>query len=434
MKKKFFVLTATLLLTISCIFIYSSLLSCSGSEKKVTIRFWNGFTGPDGRTILKIVKKFNQENPDVKVLMQRLAWATYYNKLFVAGLGEREPEIFVIHNANLVRFMQADFIRPVDDVIIGAGGIDPNDFDENIWQGVERNGKHYAIPLDIHPLGMYYNKKLFREAGLVDQAGEPVIPTNREEFLHTLRELTKDFDGDGINDQWGMVFTWFRTNVYTMMRQWGGELFNEDGTVCLLNSSENVEALQFCVDLIHKYKVAPSPENFESWIGFRQGKVGLAFEGIYMLPDLIRQTDLEYGGAPLPNIGGTKAAWTGSHILCLSARLEGARLDAAARFVKYLSDNSLDWAEGGQVPVRKSLRASERFKKMEIQSQFAKQIPYVRFAPKIPFIFEFYSEFDLAVEKALRGTLSPKEALDQATVRINEVIARRQELKQKEEK
>ncbi|MFY8052261.1 MAG: ABC transporter substrate-binding protein, partial [Armatimonadaceae bacterium] len=60
-----------------------------GGRKQTTVRFWNGFTGPDGRTMLGLVRKFNAENPDIHVVMQRMDWGTFYNKLFVAGLGGR---------------------------------------------------------------------------------------------------------------------------------------------------------------------------------------------------------------------------------------------------------------------------------------------------------------------------------------------------------
>src|SRR6185312_2786997 len=91
-----------------------------GAGKVIELRFWNGFTGPDGRTMLGIVKKFNEENHDVHVTMQRMEWGTYYNKLFVAGLGGRAPEVFVSHSYALKRFMAAGFVRPADDMI-GAG-------------------------------------------------------------------------------------------------------------------------------------------------------------------------------------------------------------------------------------------------------------------------------------------------------------------------
>lgn len=375
--------------------------------------------------MLKIVKRFNEENPDVEVMMQRMDWATYYNKLFVAGLGGRAPEVFVVHTANIERFMQADFVRPVDDLVNGPNGIDTGDLAGSAWNAVDRGGTHYALPLDVHAVGMYYNRALFRQAGVVDGKGEPRPPETREEFVDALRKVAALSGPGDAEKRWGFVFTWFRTNVYTIMCQFGGRFFTDDYSRCLLNCPENVEALQFCVDLIHKEKVAPSPENFDSWVGFRQGRVAIVFEGIYMLSDLKKQTDLDWGAAPLPMIGRERVAWADSHALCLTKGIDERQTEAAWRFMKYLSDNSLDWAEAGQIPIRESLRDTDRFRAMYAQSEFARELPYIRYLPIVPFIFEFEGEFDVAVEKALRGTATPKQALDDATKRVDEILERR---------
>src|SRR5688572_11981824 len=307
--------------------------SCDSSrddhDEPVTLRYWNGFTGPDGRTMLALVKRFNRENPDVNVIMQRMEWNTYYNKLFVAGLGGRAPDVFVSHSMVLPRFVGAGFLRPVDDML----GHDPSklnaaDFDPNVLRSVERNGQHWGIPLDVHPLGMYYNRKLLREAGVVDEKGEARPPTNRAEFLETLRKLKS-------RGNWGYVFTWQRTNCYAITRQFGGRLFNDELTEATLDHPANAEALDFCASLIRD-GLAPGPQDFDSWIGFRQGRVGLVFEGIYMLPEVQRQKDLDWGAAPIPTLGHTPATWGDSHILALRKDLTGKRLDAAKRFVKFL--------------------------------------------------------------------------------------------------
>jgi multiple sugar transport system substrate-binding protein len=388
-----------------------------GLGQKTTVRYWNGFTGPDGRTMLRMVQRFNAANPDIQVVMQRMDWATYYNKLFVAGLGGRAPEIFVLQTHSLARFARAKFVRAVDDLTARAGSFPVADLDANVWQSLDFGGAHYGIPLDIWPLGMYYNKRLFREAGVVDANGEPKPPTNRDEFMEAMQTLTRA-------GQWGFVFTNFESNAYSIMRQFGGAFFSPDYSRCMLNNAENAAALEWCGDIIRKYKYAPSPENFDSWIGFRQGKIAMAFEGIYMLADLQKQKDLDFGGAPLPQVGTTKAVWGGSHNLCIRADVEGKQLDAVWRFIQFLSENSLDWAEGGQVPARRSLRETERFAQMPVQSAFAQQIPHLIYQPRIPFIFEYLTEFNLAVEKALRGRTSPQIALQAAETRINEIIKR----------
>lgn len=131
-----------LLLALTATMVGFGLSGCGrGGQEQVTIHFWNGFTGPDGRTMLAMVRKFNEENPDVRIVMQRMAWNTYYNKLFVAGPGGRAPEMFVLHNGN-----------------------------------------YYALPLDAYILGIYYNRDLFRRAGIVDDYGEPVHRSTRWSF------------------------------------------------------------------------------------------------------------------------------------------------------------------------------------------------------------------------------------------------------------
>lgn len=403
----------------------ASLFAGCGSERRdrVELRFWNGFAGPDGTTMLAIVKRFNQEHPDIHVTMQRLDWPQYYNKLFVAGLGDRAPEVFVIHAAAVERFHGAGLLRPLGDCIGGPDGLDTADFYPNVWDACVRGDDVLAVPLDVHMMGLYYNKRLFREAGIVDGNGEARPPRTQEEFLDAARRLTVDADGDGTPEQWGYVFSWLRTNGLTAAAQFGGEFIAPDGSRTTMTHPGNVAGMQFLHDLSHVHKVAPLPYN-DAFPTFRQGRVGMVFEGIYMLNDLKKQTDQEFGAAPTPVLGTQAATWADSHVMCMAQDLDGETREAAWTFIKYLSDNSLDWAASGQVPVRRSLLESERFAAMEEQRIFAEQIPVVRYVPRIPYLFEFLAAFDLAVEQSIRGTLPPEEALGKAGAEIDDAIER----------
>jgi UDP-N-acetylmuramoylalanine-D-glutamate ligase len=66
---------------------------------------------------------------------------------------------------------------------------------------------------------------------------------------------------------------------------------------------------------------------------------------------------------------------------------------------------------------------------MHTQHAFAQQIPYGKPSPIVSSIFELWSEFDLAIEKAIRGKCYPKEELDLATKNYNKVILRKQKHK-----
>jgi multiple sugar transport system substrate-binding protein len=332
--------------------------------------------------------------------------------------------VFIIHASNIPRFIHADFLRPVDDLLEKEIGLDPKDFFPPAWNAAGDGEKHYGIPLDISIHGMYYNKTLFRAAGIVDEAGQPRPPRNQKEFMEALRKLTLDRDGDGDTDQWGFVFTNTRNNILVLMVQFGGMFFDRENRQCLLNSEGNVRALTWCRDLIHREKLVPSPENFIAWLGFRQGNVAMAFEGIYMLADLQKQTDLDYGVAPIPTIGEQPATLASSHIVCLRRDLKDSELRAASRFIRFLTDRSLDWAQGGQVPARLSLLETERFRAMQAQSTFARQLDHVFYEPNQPFNNQFDTEFNEAVEKALRNSESPQAALDRAVENTQRAIRR----------
>jgi len=384
-------------------------------NREIVIRFWNGFTGPDGRTMLRMVRRFNEAHPGIRVIMQRMDWGTFYNKLFVAGLGGRAPEVFVLHTRSLMRFARAGFAAPLDPLLTD---FPINDVDANVLAAARIDNRQVGLPLDVHMMGMYVNRRIFREAGL--DPDRP--PSDRDSFVDAIRRMRKP-GAKGQPDQWGYVFTYFQTCTYSFLRQFGGSLFDDANRLPTFDRPENIDALAWCRSLIADGLI-PEPENFDSWIGFRQGRVGMVFEGIYMLADLQKQADLDFSGAPVPQVGSTEAVWADSHNLCMKSGLAPAVRDAAWTFMRFLSDNSLDWAEGGQVPTRPSLRDTRRFRAMTVQSAFARQIPIVRYMPQQPFVFEYLTEYDLAVEKILRGKQAPADALAAAQARVESIRRR----------
>ena len=382
------------------------LAGCSSDARRdvTEIRFWNGFTGPDGAKMLEIVREFNRQNPDVRVSMQRIEWGTYYNKLFVAGTAGRAPDVFVLHSSALARFVQGRFLLPLDKRIDAS--FPDSDVDPNVWDAATLDGQRWGLPLDVHSLGMFYNR------GLVAKP-----PRTREEFLAVAQ-------AHSVDGKWGFGFANPGPTAYSVMNQFGGRFFSPDGRRCVMNNPENQAALQFCADLIWRYKVAP-PLEADAWTAFRQGRVAMTFNGIFMLPDLAKQADLSFAGAPVPAVGPEAAVWASSHTLCLRAGMAGAKTEAGWRFVRFLSDHSLEWASAGQVPVRRTLRQSPEFAGMPVQREFAKQIPYVRYMPATPVVFEFETALNFAVERVLRQSASPADALAEAEAKINQTLDRR---------
>ena len=374
--------------------------------KKVELSFWNGFTGPDGRTMLELIREFNQDNPDLLVSMQRMDWGTYYNKLMVAAVDGRGPQIFVIHASTLPRMERAGFVDDVRDLFTT---IPRDDFDPYVLQQVQYGERFVGLPLDIHPQGLYVNAEMLKAIGM------DAPPKNGDEFVKAARALKKD-------GEWGFALTLWRNNFQSLIPQFGGRYLDEQGNADLANPG-NIRALEFLGSL-EAEKLVPPPENGLGWVGYRQKKVGMVWDGVYMLGDLKRLDNLQYVGAPVPQIGPKPGTMADSHVLCVRKDLPRDQAEGARRFLRFLSANSIGWADAGQVPARRSVRAKPEFAKMQVQSAFAKQIPGMMYPPRTPVLFELTGEIDLAVEKVLRGRATAKEALTVASANAQKAIDR----------
>jgi multiple sugar transport system substrate-binding protein len=395
------------------------------SSARIVLDFWNGFTGPDGKTMQQMVHRFEERNPDVGVRMQIIPWGTYYDKLTLSLAYGGAPDLFVVHAARLPEFASFGTLRPLGDLYATSRPLlTAAEFAPVPWRATFYHGRQLALPLDVHPMGLYYNPRLFKEAGIVNPDGSARPPVTWDEFLLDARKLTRDLDGDGRPDQWGFVFTNQRTNWLTFAGQFGGGILTPDGKSCDMDSPSSLAASRRMRDLIYTYHAAPAPEGVDAWLAFRQGKVAMALEGIYMLASLEEQKGLSFAGAPVPRFGPKPAVWGGSHVLCQPAGLPLNRARAAWRLMRFLSDDSLLWAKGGQIPTRLSVLHSPEFAALPVQSQFARELPYVQYEPLVPQLNAIYPFVDPAIEAVLLDLQSPEQAMHDACRRIHQVLLR----------
>ncbi len=386
-------------------------------DSVVEINFWNGFSGPDGQQMEKIVQSFNQEHQGkIRVRMQIIPWGTFYDKVTLGLAFGGAPEVFVLHVNRFPEFASHGVLGSIDE-LVKRDGPPEADFVSAPWKATFWEGRQMALPLDCHPLGLYYNLDLFRKAG-IDRP-----PVTFEEFQEAARKLTVDANGDGQPEQWGFAFTWLHSNSYCFLNQFGASLLTPDLKGSGLSTAEAGQAMARMSAIIDG-KMAPRPEGQDAWLGFQTGKIAMAMEGVYMMTSLTKQKGLNFAAAPVPQFGPNRAVWAGSHLLAMPVKLSDAKREAGWKFIRYLSDHSIVWAEGGQVPVRKSILATERFKALPVQSQFAKQLDYVVFEPQ-SVNYNLVATFgDSAFEAILNQIQGPSQALATASRRINNVLER----------
>ena len=118
-------------------------------------------------------------------------------------------------------------------------GMSQADFAAATWDAVNIDGKQYAVPLDTHPIVLYYNKDLLAKAGVLGEDGKPKGMDSLDGFTATLQAL-KDA---GVSFPLGSVTAdgnfMFRT-IYSLMGQQDGELMT-DGEFLAGDNADKLE-------------------------------------------------------------------------------------------------------------------------------------------------------------------------------------------------
>ena len=392
-----------------------------GSEEysgpSVELAFWNGFTGGDGPYMNALVDQFNAEHDNIQVSTNTVEWEDYYQRVPAAVRTEEGPDVGIMHVDQLGTNAARGVIIPLDEVA-DALGLEESDFDPTVWNAGIYDGQRFGIPLDIHPLALYYNKGLMEEAGL--DPNRP--PQTRDEYESALEELR----GNGIQGSWVSPFPFTGTMQFeSLLWQFGGDLYNEGATRATFNSDAGVEALTWMVDLVENgYSPSDVAQDAE-FIAFQNGENALHWNGIWQINALKEVEDLDWGVAPLPRIGSEDAAWASSHnfVITQQATTDENKVEASQVFINWISQQSIEWARAGQIPARNSVRESQEFEDLPEQATVAQEVPYVHFRPPVPGIGDIQPEtYDQAVNEAVLRQSDPQTALDEAAERADQLL------------
>lgn len=383
----------------------------------VTLEFWNGFTGGDGPQMLALTQEFTKQNPKIKVSMVTVRWEDFYQKVPAAVRSGVGPHVGLMHVDQLATSAAHGAIVPLDD-LVSELGLQEQDFAPPVWQAGVYEGSRYAVPLDMHSLGLFLNTAVLEKAGLDPNRA----PQNRDDYEAALEELK----GQGIQGDWVTPFLFTGgLRFQSLLWQFGGALVNEDATEATWNSDAGVDALEWMVSLV---KRGYSPRNVgqdADNVAFKNGQSAFIWQGIWGIGDYSSTEGFEWRASPLPQIGSERAAWANSHSFVVMRQNEGSDDEVLASkvFIDWITRNSAVWAQAGQVPARASARQSPIFQKLEAQQQFNRQTPDLRFAAGVPGITDVReSTLDLAVNEVVTGARSAKAALDDSADRAGQLL------------
>ncbi|MBA3233058.1 MAG: ABC transporter substrate-binding protein [Propionibacteriales bacterium] len=368
----------------------------------LTLAYWNGFTGGDGPTMTSLVESFNGAEKNITVKANTIDWAIFYQKLPTAVQQGKGPDVGAMHLDQLATNAASSTIVPVDDVA-EALGLQESDFAPSVWQPGIYKDKRYGIPLDVHCLAMYYNKDHFSKAGI------EAAPTDAASFDEACTKL----QAAGFDAPFWMPNQWPAHLMFlSLLWQFGGEPYAEDGSEATFGSAEGVKALTWMTDQISK---GYGPENVDidaQYLAFKNGKTSITWDGIWQINDL-EAAGINYGIAPLPTIGEEPASWSNSHNFFLTSQAadDKDRSDASKVFISWMSDQSDKWSGAGMIPARNSAREKPAFTD-SVQYGIKDQIDHLHFLPPVPGLGPVQADtLEVALNEAILGQSSIEDAL-----------------------
>jgi multiple sugar transport system substrate-binding protein len=388
---------------------------CPPGVDGTAIEMWSPFTGPDGDEMTALAERFSSENT-CGITVTHIAQPEYVQKLEAAAAAGQLPAMSAVHITRVAQLAARNVIKPFSPEAMAMFGDNfGSEFPEDLWGPGEINGERYSIPLDVHPLIMFYNKDLFEQAGIEAPGTEPWTREQFEDALAKLEAINVIPVSLGTAFQGGALFQ-------ALIRQYGGSLTDETGATATYNSEAGVKALEKIKELRDKYTPDISGTGDPEVNVFKQGNVGLVFHGPWWISDLQK---LDFVGfAPLPTIGDQPATWGGSHQLALTSE-DPTTQAAAAVWIKWLSDNSAQWAAAGQVPARQSVRDDPNLASVAAPiSQVVESANMVVFPAQAPALESaLWDQFGPVVDGYLAGDVTDvKAALDEAAAKSQQVM------------
>jgi fructooligosaccharide transport system substrate-binding protein len=297
-----------------------------------------------------------------KVEIRTVPQNQYENKLKLTIAGGDVGDIICMDAPNVAYYANEGALEPLDAYWDKA---DYADLVGSAQESTTWNGKIWAAPLNESNCVLYYNKDMFKAAGLIAPTKVSEAWTMDQLLKATIALTKKDAAGNvtvyGIMPQMFSVDNRNEGMTYTqMLWTWwfGADLLSKDGTVAkgYFDSPANLKALHFYQDLFQKYKVAPA---MPMTGGFEAERVAMWITGPWMVgewernfPDFYKS---KWGAMPLPR-GAAAASNSGSWNLAISAQSKNKKL--AWEVVKAITDakgSQLYCSKTGNLPARKSV-------------------------------------------------------------------------------
>ena len=393
------------------------------SAKPIEIKFWTLFTGGDGEFFDAMVKEFNASQSEIVAKNDTVKFSNYYTKLTAALAAMTAPDIVICHTERFVNYVPNGRFLALDSYAKQIG-MDLSTYQPSVLDACKYKGKLYAIPMDVHPIVMYYNKDLLAKAGVTK------VPVSLDELLAAATAVKEKTGAIGIvADNTTATYKAYTLSrmFYSMLKEQGYDFLNASCTKANFNNDAGVKAYNALNDMVNKLGVTPKGLDYDtSCADFKLGKAGFHFNGVWMVGSFSEQKDLKFGVCEFPALFGKNASWCGSHTFAIPVqkRQDPKKVVAAMKFINWMTEHGELWAKAGQMPTRMTVYQKDSFKSIPHISEYLSAAEHTFTVPATPKWDEIYDATSDCLEEAVAKNKDAKTALADMEKVINGILSK----------
>lgn len=336
----------------------SVLLACA--TQAVEIDYWQYSYKSRLDAMDKLIEVFETDNPDIKVRHTNFPYAQYRTKVAAAVSAGEGPDVVQLYYGWLADYRDAGILQPLSKELFPANDIEADYFP--LVGLMKQDGDYCALPTAVRSLGLFWNKKLFAEAGL-----DPERPPKTLDALVEMAKKLVKKDKAGNIIQVGLTVgpinqdhNWWRE---VLVRQFGGTPYNAGTSKVTYFDEAGLQAFEYYSRLVTHHKVGVVDFMDKGEIAFKAGRAAMHIDGSFVLSTFDRARNLDYGITELPEHNGIKANFSSYWVNGITSKARGQKRAAAEKFLKFITSEDAQqfWLdEVGELPARRAVAAREK--------------------------------------------------------------------------
>ena len=404
-----------------CVSALVSALAFAQAPVEVSFYYPVAVGGPITKTIDGYAAEFEKDNPGIKL---RPIYSGSYQesiaKALTAVKAGDPPVLSILLSTDMYTLIDEDAVIPFDDVLKPGDQAWVKSFYPAFMENSQTGGKTWGIPFQRSTIVLYWNKEMFKAAGLDPNRA----PQTWAEQLDYAQKLTKR-DAAGNVSQWGIQipssgFPYWLFQALAIQN--GVNLMNAAGTQTYYDRPEVIGALTYWVDLARKHKV--HPEGIVEWgttpRDFFERKMAMMWTTTGNLTNVKNNAKFDFGVAMLP-AGKQRGSPTGGGNFYLFKKTTPAQREAALKFVKWATqpERAAQWGiDTGYVAVTPAAFETPVMKTyvqgFPAAAVARDQLPYAKAELSTHDNQRVTKALNDGLQAALTGTKTPEQAMKDA--------------------